>query len=543
MRALNHWRGDLSGGLTAAVVALPLALAFGVASGAGPMAGLTGAIVLGLLAALFGGTPTQVSGPTGPMTVIMTAVITLLVGRYGQSSGLAMAFTVALMAGGFQVVFGLMKLGQYITMMPYTVISGFMSGIGAIIVVLQLPPLLGVSLAGPIPTILARLPWAVAHLNPTALAVGLASFALVVLYPKRWNFLLPAPLVALAVVSGVSVLWLPSGALPRLGAMPTGLPQLQWPQVGWGDLRTLAGFALTLAVLGSIDSLLTSLVADNITRSQHDSDQELIGQGIGNMASALLGGLPGAGATMRTVTNVQAGGRTRLSGMVHALVLLLITLGAGSWASPIPHAVLAGILLKVGLEIIDWSFIVRAPLLSLRTTGLMWLVLLLTVFWDLITAVVVGVFLANILTIKRQSELQQQAMRARSGGDGDHHDLNLEEQELLRQAGDLLLLLQLSGPLSFGASKYLTQLLSSSASFHTLVLDLSEVPLLGVTAALAIETICFDCRDQQRQVFIVTATDQPRERLHRLKVPAISGVTLTKSRLEALAAAISPKVA
>ena len=292
MRALNHWRGDLTGGLTAAVVALPLALAFGVASGAGPMAGLTGAIVLGLLAALFGGTPTQVSGPTGPMTVIMTAVITLLVGRYGQASGLAMAFTVALLAGGFQVLSGLMKLGQYITMMPYTVISGFMSGIGTIIVVLQLPPLLGVSLAGPIPTILARLPWAVTHLNPTALAVGLASFGLVMLYPKRWNFLLPAPLVALVLVSGASVLWLPSGALPRLGAMPTGLPALQWPQVGWGDLRTLGGFALTLAVLGSIDSLLTSLVADNITRSQHDSDQELIGQGIGNMASALLGACP-----------------------------------------------------------------------------------------------------------------------------------------------------------------------------------------------------------------------------------------------------------
>ena len=435
-----------------------------------------------------------------------------------------------------------MKLGQYITMMPYTVISGFMSGIGAIIVVLQLPPLLGVSLAGPIPTILARLPWAVAHLNPTALAVGLASFALVMLYPKRWNFLLPAPLVALVVVSGVSVLWLPSGALPRLGAMPTGFPELQWPQVGWGDLRTLGGFALTLAVLGSIDSLLTSMVADNITRSQHDSDQELIGQGIGNMASALLGGLPGAGATMRTVTNVQAGGRTRLSGMVHALVLLLFTLGAGSLASPIPHAVLAGILLKVGLEIIDWSFMARAPLLSLRSTGLMWLVLLLTVFWDLITAVVVGVFLANILTIKRHSELQRQAMRARSGGE-DHHDLIPEEQELLRQAGDQLLLLQLSGPLSFGASKYLTQLLRSSTNFHTLVLDLSEVPLLGVTAALAIEAICFDCRDQKRQVYIVTASDQPRERLHRLKVPAIAGVTLTQSRLAGLAAAISPRVA
>jgi sulfate permease, SulP family len=215
-------------------------------------------------------------------------------------------------------------------------------------------------------------------------------------------------------------------------------------------------------------------------------------------------------------------------------VLLVITLGAGSLASPIPHAVLAGILLKVGLEIIDWSFIARAPMLSLRTTGLMWLVLLLTVFWDLITAVVVGVFVANILTIKRQSELQLQAMRARSGGDGDHHDLNPGEQELLRQAGDQLLLLQLSGPLSFGASKYLTQLLSSSASFQTLVLDLSEVPLLGVTAALAIETICFDCREQQRRVVIAAAAAQPLQRLMRLQVPAIEGVELADSRHAAL---------
>jgi sulfate permease, SulP family len=539
MAISQHWRGDLSGGLTAAVVALPLALAFGVASGAGPMAGLYGAIVLGLLAALFGGTPTQVSGPTGPMTVIMTAVITLMVGRYGQASGLAMAFTVALLAGAFQVLFGLMKLGEYITMMPYTVISGFMSGIGAIIVVLQLPPLLGVNLSGPIPTILAKVPWAVAHLNPRALAVGLASFALVMLYPKRWNSVLPAPLVALVVMTGWSVLWLPSGALPRLGAMPSGLPQLQWPQLGFGDLRTLAGFALTLAVLGSIDSLLTSLVADNITRSQHDSDRELIGQGIGNMASALLGGLPGAGATMRTVTNVQAGGRTRLSGVVHALVLLVITLGAGSLASPIPHAVLAGILLKVGLEIIDWSFIARAPVLSLRTTGLMWLVLLLTVFWDLITAVVVGVFLANVLTIKRQSDLQHKAMRARSGAaDGDHHDLTPRERELLCRGGAQLLLLQLSGPLSFGASKYLTQLLSSSANYRTLVLDLSEVPLLGVTAALAIETICFDCREQQRRVIIAGAAEQPLQRLSRLKVPDIDSVELASSRCEGLALAL-----
>jgi sulfate permease, SulP family len=534
-------RGDLTGGFTAAVVALPLALAFGVASGAGPIAGLWGAITLGFLAALFGGTPSQVSGPTGPMTVIMTAVVTLLVGRHGPATGLAMAFSVVLLAGGFQVLFGLMKLGQYITMMPYTVISGFMSGIGVIIIVLQIPTLLGVNLSGTIPTIVAKLPWAITALNPTALLVGAASFGLVMAYPKRWNTVLPAPLVTLVVITLVTALWLPPDALPRLGAIPTGLPPLVIPSFGWGDLRTLAGFALTLAVLGSIDSLLTSLVADNITRSHHNSDRELIGQGIGNMAAALVGGLPGAGATMRTVTNVQAGGRTPLSGMVHALVLLVITLGAGPLASPIPQAVLAGILLKVGLEIIDWNFIFRAPLLSWTTTGLMWLVLILTVFWDLITAVVVGVFLANILTIKRQNDLQQSRMRTLHGLDGDedlaeehHPQLDPRERAILKGCGNHLLLLELSGPLSFGAGKFLSQQLSSVNDFETLVLDLSQVPLLGVTAALAIETICLDCRDQARKVWIVSAHAQPLERLQRLRVHQIQGVTVAADRLSAL---------
>ena len=535
----SNWKGDLTGGFTAAVVALPLALAFGVASGAGAIAGLYGAVTLGFFAALFGGTPSQVSGPTGPMTVIMTAVVTLLVGRYGPEGGLAMAFTVVVLAGGFQVLFGLMKLGQYITMMPYTVISGFMSGIGVIIIVLQIPTLLGVTLSGPIPTIVAGIPGAFAQLNPTALSLGVATFALVMLYPRRWNTVLPAPLVALVLVTVVSVLVMPEDAIPRLGAMPAGLPSLVIPRLGLSDLRTLGGFALTLAVLGAIDSLLTSLVADNITRTHHDSDKELIGQGIGNIAAGLVGGLPGAGATMRTVTNVQAGGRTPLSGMIHALVLLVITLGAGPLASPIPQAVLAGILLRVGLDIIDWNFIFRAPLLSWKTTGLMWLVLILTVFWDLITAVVVGVFLANILTIKRQTDLQQEEMR-RLQGPADlaaaGYDISPEERQLLRRCGKQVLVLELSGPLSFGAGKFLSQQLTSVDDFHTLVLDLSAVPLLGVTAALAIETICFDCRDQQRQVIIVTDRSQPVERLNRLGVDRIRGVTFMVDRLSALQA-------
>lgn len=532
----QHWRSDLAGGFTAAVVALPLALAFGVASGAGALAGLYGAIVLGFLAALLGGTATQVSGPTGPMTVVMTGLLAVLTRRYGIEAALPLAFGIAALGGLLQVLMGVLRLGQTLTFMPYTVISGFMSGIGVIIVILQLPPLLGLKLSGSIPMLLIALAGALPGTNGLALLVGGLSFAAVMLYPRRWSKVLPAPLVVLVVGTMLSVIALPQEALPRLGPMLSGLPQLSWPRFPLGDLQLLISGAITLALLGSLDTLLTSLVADSVTRTHHNSDRELIGQGIGNTAAALLGGLPGAGATMRTVVNVQAGGRTRLSGITHAVVLLLICLWAGPLASPIPLALLAGILLKVGLDIIDWSFLFRAPLLSMRTTALMWLVLLLTVFWDLITAVLVGMFLANLFSLQRQNEQQKQASRSLRGGFEPEEAglLSPQEQQLLRQAGDQVLLLQMSGPLSFGAGKVLTQKLNAIGAFQTLILDLSDVPLLGVTAALAIETLCLDSQEQGRSVVIVVLGDQPLARLNRMGVPGIPGVSLLPSRQAAL---------
>jgi sulfate permease, SulP family len=237
---------------------------------------------------------------------------------------------------------------------------------------------------------------------------------------------------------------------------------------------------------------------------------------------------------------VQAGGRTRLSGITHAVVLLLICLGAGPLASPIPLALLAGILLKVGLDIIDWAFLFRAPRLSLRTTALMWLVLLLTVFWDLITAVLAGMFLANLFSLQRQNEQQKQAARSLRGGVEPEEAgmLSPQEQQLLRQAGDQLLLLQMSGPLSFGAGKVLTQKLNAIGAFQTLILDLSDVPLLGVTAALAMETLCLDSQQQGRSVVIVVSDDQPLARLNRIGIPKIPGVSILPSRYAALQQAL-----
>ena len=548
--SLRHWRGDLFGGVTAAIVALPLALAFGVASGAGAIAGLYGAIFTGFFAALCGGTPTQVSGPTGPMTVVITTVIASLVARYPDGSGLAMAFTVVMLGGVLQILFGLMRLGQYITLLPYTVISGFMSGIGVIIVLLQLPPLLGHPATGGVVGTMQDLPGFVSQPNWVALGLGLLTLAVVFSIPTRLNRVLPSPLVALVSVSVVSVVFFGDADLPRIGDIPSGFPTLRLPAFNLRELDDMLRYGIMLAVLGAIDSLLTSLVADSISRTQHNSDKELIGQGIGNVVSGLFGGLPGAGATMRTVVNVQAGGRTPLSGIIHALVLLLVVFWAGPLTAQIPNAVLAGLLLKVGIDILDWGFIKRAPKISIKGTGIMYLVLFLTVFIDLITAVLVGAFVANMLTIKRLSDVQSSRIKTITE-DTEDTNLTAAEQDILTQSEGDILLFQLGGPMSFGAAKSITRRLSFVKSYQALVLDLGEVPTIGVTAALAIESIVQDSIRRDRTVWIVVRPGQVKSRLKTLDLQrfvtqrkrpegtATPAIHLVENRYQALEAALT----
>jgi SulP family sulfate permease len=401
---LGNLRGDIYGGVTAAVVALPLALAFGVASGAGPVAGMYGAVFVGLFAALFGGTPAQVSGPTGPMTVVMAGVLT----RYAHEP--AMAFTVVVMAGLLQIGFGLMRLGRYINLMPYPVLSGFMSGIGCIIIILELAPLAGHENPGGGPlAALVGAPSAFAAANGDALVIGLVALAIGFAWPARANRIIPAPLLALGVGVALAAYLLTNA--PVLGEIPTGFPVPRLPTFDLVALPGMVQSALVLAFLGSIDSLLTSLVADNVTQTRHESDRELIGQGIGNAIAGLMGAIPGAGATMRTVVNVRAGGRTPISGALHALLLLGVLLGLGRYAKSIPHAALAGILLKVGYDIIDWTYLRQAHRAPRAGVVFMLVVLVLTVFVDLITAVAVGVVMASLLFVKRMADLQIESVR------------------------------------------------------------------------------------------------------------------------------------
>ncbi|WP_413296082.1 SulP family inorganic anion transporter [Synechococcus sp. MIT S9452] len=522
----NNLRGDLFGGLTAAVIALPMALAFGVASGAGATAGLWGAVLVGLFAALFGGTPTLISEPTGPMTVVMTAVIAGLTAR-NPEHGLAMAFTVVMLAGVFQIGFGLLRLGRYVTQMPYTVISGFMSGIGLILIILQLGPFLGqASPKGGVIGTLQSLPELITGARPLEVCLALITLAILWFTPKQLKKIAPPQLIALLVGTLVSLPLISgfgSDDIRRIGEIASGFPQLQLPMFSAAELQLMVVDAAVLGMLGCIDALLTSVVADSLTRTEHNSNKELIGQGLGNLVSGLFGGLPGAGATMGTVVNIQSGGRSALSGIFRAVILMLVILVGAPLAAEIPQAVLAGIALKVGVDIVDWDFIKRAHRISLNGALIMYLVIALTVLVDLITAVFVGVFIANILTIDKMSALQSEAIQSVSTGDGDL-EISDDERELLNQGHGKVLLFQLNGAMIFGVAKAINREHNAISDCRAVVFDLSKVSHLGVTAALAVENAVEEAIEVGRQVFVVGASGTTRRRLEKLglfsKLPA-----------------------
>jgi SulP family sulfate permease len=513
----RNLRGDIFGGVTAAIVSLPLALAFGVASGAGPVAGLYGAVCVGFFAALFGGTPTLISEPTGPMTVVMTAIVGSMTAA-NPDNGLAMAFTVVMLAGIFQILFGIFKLGKYITLMPYSVISGFMSGIGVILIILQLAPFVGQpSPKGGVLGMVQNLPTLLSKVNPAETALGVLTLAIIFLMPSKLKRFAPPQLVALIIGTIVSLTIFGGADIRRIGEIPVGLPTLQFPTFTPAQITTMIIDGAMLGMLGCIDTLLTAVIADSLTRTEHKSDKELIGQGIGNLVSGLCGGLPGAGATMGTVVNIQTGASTALSGLTRALILLVVVLWAAGLTEPIPMAVLAGIALKVGIDILDWSFLKRAHKVSWKGTIIMYGVLFLTVFVDLIVAVGVGVFIANILTIDRLSELQAQEVKTITDAD-DAIVLNDEEKRLIDQANGRVLLFYLSGPMIFGVSKAIAREHTAMADSDVLIMDLSDVPMLGVTASLAIENAIKDASEQGRQVLIVGATGKVKRRLEKFGI-------------------------
>lgn len=494
----NNIKGDIFGGVVAAVIAVPLALAFGVASGAGAEAGLYGAIFVGFFAALFGGTPAQASGPTGPMTVVFAGLLVEMVGHP------ELVFTTVILGGVGLVVLGFLGVGRYISLMPYPVISGFMSGIGAIIIILQIGPLLGHAAkpGGVMANVLGITEFVT---QPVMDAVILAALALAITYltPKSIGRIVPAPLLALLVCTPIAIWFLPEA--PVIGEIPSNFPPLLFPTMDIAFLPLVLKGACVLALLGAIDSLLTSLVCDNMTRTQHDSNRELIGQGVGNMVAGLFGGLPGAGATLRSVANIRSGGRTPISGALMGLVLLATLLWLGPLAEKIPLAVLAGILLKVGADIIDWRFLRHIAEAPRTDVGIMAVVLVITVVVDLITAVGVGVVLASLLFVKEMADLQLANMKVITEVH-DESPLNSEEAAVMERNVGKIVLIHVDGPMSFGSAKNMVRRLETVPSLQTFtscVLDLSDVPVIDGTAALAIDDMLRIIRAHKQHLFFV----------------------------------------
>ena len=496
---LKNLKGDFFGGLTSTVVGLPIALAFGVASGLGALAGLYGAIAVGFFASMFGGTRSQISGPTGSMTVLMAAIMVL------HAENLAQAIIIILMAGAIQILLGVFRIGRFVSFTPYSVVSGFMSGVGVIIMVVQTLPFLGWAVAegGPVGAIRAW-PEAIRNFDPKSLAIGAVSLVVAVALPERARKYMPPPLAALAVGTLLAVVWL--RGTPVIGEVPTGLPQIQWP--AWSPdlfIKSIAP-AITLALLGSIDSLLTSLVADAMTRTQHNPNQELIGQGIGNFAAGLIGGVPGAGSTPGTVVNLRAGGSSGLSGMLRAGLLLALVMGLGKYVSVIPHAALAGILLKVGWDIVDWRFMKRLHKVRREHLIVMVVTLGLTVFVDLVTAVAFGLIAAGFASALQFERLELDSVVSVPLLDQTFFGLtgtDVDDDPFSAHVG----LVRLNGTFTVASATRLVKVISLDVQEHEVViLDFTDTHYVDDSAALVIEQLIDTALDEDTDC-IVTGLD------------------------------------
>ncbi len=483
----SNIKGDLTGGITAGIIALPLAIAFGVSSGLGAAAGIYGAIIVGMLASIFGGTPTQISGPTGPLTVVAASVVAM------HSSNPELIFTAIFLSGIFQIILGISKAGKLVNFIPYPVISGFMSGIGAIIILLQINPLLGLNFSGtPVEGLINAIK-SLNNINYQSIILGLISLVIVFFTPKKIAKIIPPPLIALILGTITAITF--NFDVNTIGEIPKGLPSIILPQFSFDNIEEIIPIALTIAVLGSIDSLLTSLVADSMTKTKHDSNKELVGQGIGNLVSALFGGLVSCGATMRTAVNIKSGGKTRLSGVIHSVFLLIIVVFLAPVAAKIPLAVLAGILIKVGVSIIDYKFIRLIKAAPRNDLLVMLLVFLITIFDDLILAVGVGVVLSSILfaaNVAKQTDIKLVGL-------SDVADGNYIDEDLINHT----MIMHIDGTLFFGSASQIASRIDDVIEHKTVIIDCSGIKSMDISAIFALEDLILTLKGKKVRVIII----------------------------------------
>lgn len=590
-KAFVHIKGDIFGGLTAGIVALPLALAFGVSSGLGPTAGLYGAIFLSFFAALLGGTSTQISGPTAPMTAVSMVIIgTLIAANDGSvEKALPIILAVFLLAGLMQVGLGFLKLGKYIRYIPYPVVSGFMTAIGLIILITQLLPVLGyyakedtayvntfkpqaeaiilsnilneeagegllvledfsetvsrgeaiteaqiqeesqtlaAKSAGGVLGAIRVLPSALKNISWIEFLLALGTIFIIYGF-KRITTAIPSTLVSLLVMTGVAILFVP-GYRP-ITAIPQGFPVPKWEiftELSIAQLTPYVFTALTLSLLGAIDSLLTSVVADNMTKTRHKPNKELIGQGIGNSISALFGGIPGAGATIRTVVNINSGGKTRISGMIAGVALLLILLLFSSAASTIPAAVLAGILVTVGIGVMDYKGLRAIPSLprdiKIGKFGIssevvvMLAVMLLSTFWNLVYAVGIGLIVASLMFMKKIGDLTETQSEVSTGS---KEKLWEDETAYAELKSDKIAIKHIKGPLFFGSTDGFSKLAKKIPQAAEIVLfRFDRMQYLDQSGLYALEDLLVDLRKDGKAVYFIHLPKQPRYMMERIRL-------------------------
>ena len=590
-KAFVHIKGDIFGGLTAGIVALPLALAFGVSSGLGPTAGLYGAIFLSFFAALLGGTNTQISGPTAPMTAVSMVIISTLIASNDGSveKALPIILAVFMLAGLMQVGLGFLKLGKYIRYIPYPVVSGFMTAIGLIILITQVLPVLGyyakedtayvetfkpqaeavilgnildeeagedllvledfsetvsrgeaitdsqileesqtlaAKSASGVLGALRVMPSALQNISWIEFLLALGTIFIIYGF-KRITTAVPSTLVALVVMTGVAIIFVPN--YRPITAIPQGFPLPKWEiftELSIGQLLPYVFTALTLALLGAIDSLLTSVVADNMTKTRHKPNKELIGQGIGNSISAMFGGIPGAGATIRTVVNINSGGKTRISGMVAGIVLLMILLLFSDAASTIPAAVLAGILVTVGIGVMDYKGLRAIPSLprdiKIGKLGIssevvvMLVVMLLSTVWNLVYAVGIGLVMASLMFMKKIGDLTESRSKVLSGSKEKLWD---DEASFAELKSDKIAIKHINGPLFFGSTDGFSKLAKEIPSAaETVLFRFDRMEYIDQSGLYALEDLLVDLAKENKEVHFIDLPSQPRYMMERIGI-------------------------
>ncbi|MBN2682268.1 MAG: SulP family inorganic anion transporter [Bacteroidales bacterium] len=518
--SFSNLKGDTFGGITAGIVALPLALAFGVQSGLGASAGIYGAIFLGIIAALFGGTPSQISGPTGPMTVVSASIVGLAVSSAGSlEQGFVIVIGTFFLTGIFQIMFGIIKIGNYIKFIPYPVISGFMSGIGVIIILLQLYPFMGHVSPNAITDVIYNIQKPVAEMNYSSLLLGLGTIVIIYIFPYI-SKKIPGTLVALLAMTLLAAFG--NIEVPIIGSIPAGFPEFTGTAFAGLNIEMIGLMimpAITLAGLGAIDSLLTSVVADNITKTKHDSNKELIGQGMGNAVAALFGGIPGAGATMRTVVNVRTGGRTQLSGAIHGVLLLVIMLGLGRYVSAIPLSVLAGVLITVGISIIDKKGLKDILHIPKADAVIMIIVLLMTVFVDLLQAVGLGMIIASVLFMKKASDLVDTGTEVTSISHKDHELPWDDECDVPPGMKEEVFIQHLNGPIFFGSVSKFQQMTSYlPENVKVVVIRMKKVPYIDQSGLYAMESYIHELHSKGIKIVFTMIQPQPMYMLRGINI-------------------------